>query len=271
MKIDIMRAIEAPFKQIERANAAEIFLIAFGITFASFTINSISGFVGNIAGSISQIGMSEEMAKLYTVIIAVSVGLVASVGIILLMCFVNGYILETAKREVENNPIIMPMWQNNFKTFFMKGLKLFGIYLVYGLIIGIILAVPLGIILGALAYMPSSDGTSGTFGLMFIAASCLLGLFVIALSVCAPMMQVHYAVTNSFMEGFNIPVILEKIMGNLIDYIVAWLVMIGILILSIIPYFILCCTCIGMVFVPLIWQFILPIIFMNLIAQVYKE
>lgn len=263
MKVDFKRSFYAPFSTQADEGLLNIYIVAVGFSIVIFFIHllfTVLGFAG-------------------TVFICL-IHVVHSVIVLSTQSFEFGYIAETIKLEVNNENKVMPGWQGNYARFFIRGLQVQFIVLIYYLlsfipavvvtfILSLILPYPISSLLSAHA-----GGEEYTLPLIVIILSVLLSLFllisVLIVSFILPMACIRFAARNKFISAFNIWAIIKSIFFNLFDYSLVTILILLLCIPILVIFLLLCLTIIGWVGVGL-FQFVLLIIFCNMYAQVYKD
>jgi hypothetical protein len=277
MTLDIKKCFVAPFEAFDREELKKNHLIAALITICSFVIM----FLGNFLIMPVLLIIMSAGAVLVNFLVAIPLFLLLFVyvfGLVILMfCLPSGYLLETIKRQVDGEKFIMPPWEGNFKRFIKKGTLGICIIFVYTIAITvliIILTVPI-ILIGLALKFSGVQFSEELIGGLAVIFTLIINFFLMVVSLVFsfifPMTFVHYAVKDRFLAGFEIITIFKKIKSSFIDYLAAYGMMILIAIASMFPLMVLNCTCIGMVFMPYLSVFLLPIIYFNLFAQTYKK
>lgn len=275
MKLNFERTFTAPFSTTGDTSITNIYLIGGALTLGGFIILFIFQIFSQIIIGGAQAIASSGSAS--TAAIAIALTIVAT----LLTMFVNicalglplGYVVETVKLEIYDRASIMPSWAGNYGRFFWNGVKLQGIMLIYGLVLVLIIIIPaiiFGLIMGVSAGQ-NQDLTAIVGGVGGIILITIMMVLMLAYMFVLPMILVHFAAEGRFFAAFNLFKIFGKIFSNIVDYIIAIIVLIGLGIMGSVLYMLLCVTCIGLLAVPVVSYFLLPIMMLNLFAQIYKD
>lgn len=181
--------------------------------------------------------------------------------------FIIGYIVKTAKNEISSQIYIMPSWEGNFIDIFYKGISTIIITCVYLSPLGIILWVEKlnrgNFIITDYLNIFSENLLDEPYKIVFL-------LYLIILFFIVPLAILCFVEKNNFFHGFNIPKIIVKLTSNTAYYIATYVFSLLFIIISIIISTLLTATCIGVLFIPLLLEFILPITILNMFAQAYK-
>lgn len=277
MKIDIKKSLQAPFKFNTDHNWFVIYFIAAVFAFIgnfNFSFSANSGSNREILDSI--VDAFSNPLGIAILIILFIVLLVFLIIRFICNCFTCGYVVKTMKLETENNEIVMPEWRSNMFHFFFTGLVWQIVLLTYGIMIMLLPLVIflLGLIfadIGLNDFTNPDKWASGTFIAFGITALVILFLQIIIFSLLSPVIFARYAKENSFLAAFNLIAVIGIILFNLIDYLIAIVIAIIVSIASGIISIGLCCTCVGILFIPAVMFFIVPIIVQNMFAQIVKD
>lgn len=275
MKLNFERTFTAPFSTTGDTSISNIYLIGGALTLGGFIILFIFQLFSQIfitgLQAISNSGSSTSIA------IAVSLTVIISLLIMLVnICTLGlplGYVVETVKLEIYDRSSIMPSWTGNYARFFWNGVKMQLIMLVYGLALILIILIPaiiFGVIMGISAGQ-NQDLAAIAGGIGGVILITIIIILMLAYMFILPMILVHFAAEGRFFAAFNLFKVMSKIFSNFVDYIIAIVVVIGLGIMGSILYVILCVTCVGILAIPVVSYFLLPIIMLNLFAQIYKD
>jgi len=275
MKLNFERTFTAPFSTTGDTNISNIYLIGGALTLGGFIILFIFQmfsqlFIGGLQ-AIASSGSSTSIA--IAVLLTVIISLLTMLVNICTLGLPLGYVVETIKLEIYDRSSIMPSWTGNYARFFWNGVKMQLIMLVYGVALMLIILIPaiiFGVIMGISAGQ-SQDLTAIAGGIGGIILITIIIILMLAYMFILPMILVHFAAEGRFFAAFNLFKIMSKIFSNFVDYIIAIVVVIGLGIMGSILYVILCVTCVGIFAIPLVSYFLLPIIMLNLFAQIYKD
>jgi len=148
-----------------------------------------------------------------------------------------GYIIELIRQVIKGNPLPMPDW-NNLGKKFMDGLLLFLASLIYALPVILLIGVPLIIMIVPAILAGAGDSSTQTIAsaiatagtLVAMCLTCVVLLYVLALSVLFPAIYVEYATKGTFASCFDFKNIFAQIRKNAGVYFTAWGVYLGVLI-----------------------------------------
>lgn len=275
MRLNIERSFTAPFTSLGEGSLLNIYLIAGGITFGVFVIQFILSTAPQLLiplfsfnyGSTPDPSIITLLISGFIIIFLVFITIICAIQALPL-----GYVLETAKLEVCDKSSIMPPWNGNLVKFFVNGLKLMAILFLYYFIILLAVAIPFLLTLSVAFLVKNlNSDLSALIGIIGGFISFILAIFLLlAFLITLPMICIRFIVEDRFWAAFNVITIWKKIISNFFEYIIALIVtLILFCSLTVIPL-ILCCTVIGILVIPLISNFIIPIIILNMFAQIYK-
>ncbi|MEW5820612.1 MAG: DUF4013 domain-containing protein [Cyanobacteriota bacterium] len=273
MKLNLERSFTAPFTSMGESSLSTIYLIAGGITLLAFVLIMLFQFGFQVILGILQVAAGDGTGAIVVGVLSIIVSLLLVVVNMACMALPYGYITETAKLEIYDRTSIMPSWEGNFARFFWNGLKVQLIMLVYGILIVLLCLIPI-LITVAIAILvngQSSDimgivgGIGGIICFIIIATVILFYMFML------PMIIVFFAAEGRMSAGFNVIGIWGKILTNIVEYLLAIVIVILLSIVAGIAGTVIVCTCIGILVIPLLWYFIFPIISLNMFAQLYKD
>ena len=136
----------------------------------------------------------------------------------------TGYMLATIRNVANDVTPPLPTW-DDFGDYFVKGLVLAIIGLIYSLPLLILSCCPMiFIILPAFSETEEMAAAAGAIGISML---CLFGLLVLlyalAYSFAMPAILLHYASTGDFSAAFQFGRIVDFIKENLNSYLKAWL------------------------------------------------
>lgn len=277
MKINITKSLKAPFIFKNEHNWVIIYLIA-----------TVFAFIGNFNFNFSfNTGSNNQSLEFIKDALSNPLGITIAIILLIILlvflvirficnCFTCGYIIKTMKLEVENNEIIMPEWKSNMGHFFFTGLKWQIILITYGIMISLLplMLLLLGLIFADISFNDFTNPekwTSITFIAFGIAALIILLIQALIYALIVPVIYARFAKENRFLSAFNLVAISGNIIFNITDYIIAILISIALSIGSVVIIIGLCCTCVGILFIPTVIFFILPIIIQNMFAQILKD
>lgn len=135
----------------------------------------------------------------------------------------GGYTCEIIRRVARQDPEPLAGW-DDLGTKFMQGLILLIAGIIYSLPIIILSLFMIPLFAGAVATegdMQTMLATAGTgIGILL---GCLISLYVLALTVFMPAVQINYARKVTFASCFEIGAIIRLATSNLGNYLLAWL------------------------------------------------
>jgi hypothetical protein len=153
-------------------------------------------------------------------------------GLISLIPIVNfaalGYVVQLVRNTRDGRPLPLPEW-DQFGEYFMSGLWLFLIFLVYSIPI-IILACLQGIgtaVIGSASGGSSStaDSAASVYVIVSTCLSCLMGLWGLVLGVISPAIIVRFAETGQFGASLRFAGWLDVIKANVGGYLIVMILM----------------------------------------------
>ncbi len=143
-------------------------------------------------------------------------------GIVALIPIVNfaafGYLIQVIRNVRDGQPTPLPEW-DQFGAYFMDGLRLFLIFLVY-MIPVILLACVQGVGTAALA---NNKDTENVVGILSGCLSCLIALWSLVVAVLMPAVLIRYAEVGEFMAGFRFGEVFSIITANIGSYVIVLL------------------------------------------------
>ena len=259
MSINLAKSFKSPFHTQAECGLFKIYLIAVGFSLAIFIIHLIFGGLG---------------------IIICFVHFIHLIVVLSTQSFQFGYFIETIRLELTNKDSVMPAWEGNYTRYFINGFKIQIIALAYLLFNLVIITGALFscgfIVTCALTMFYNTGGEASSYVVPTLLLICcfVIGVIPILLTVITvflfPMICIRFAEGEKFFSAFNIIAIIKKVFKNFIDYSLATLIVILLLIPVLIGCIVLCLTVIGIVGIGLL-QFIVTIIVLNMYAQAYKE
>jgi hypothetical protein len=150
-------------------------------------------------------------------------------GVVSLIPIVNfavlGYVVQIVRNVRDGQTLPLPEW-DQFGDYFMSGLWLFLIFLVYSIPI-IILACLQGVgtfMLGS-ASNSSSDTTANAMFFVSTCFSCLMGLWGLVIGVLSPAIIVRFAETGQFNSGLRLGEVFGVISANVGNYVIVMIIM----------------------------------------------
>jgi hypothetical protein len=145
-------------------------------------------------------------------------------GVVTLIPIVNfaaiGYMIQVIRNVRAGQALPLPEW-DNFSQYFMDGLWIFLIFLVWSIPI-IIVACIQGI---AGAAVSNNQDAANAYGIVSACLSCLIGLWALVLGIASPAILVHYVEVGEFMSGFQFSELFAFISANVGNYVIALLLM----------------------------------------------
>jgi hypothetical protein len=145
-------------------------------------------------------------------------------GIVALIPIVNfaalGYIVQVIRNTRDGHPLPLPEW-DQFGAYFMDGLWIFLIILVYLIPLFLLLCVQVG---SAMALGSNKDAESAVT-ILSSCLSCLMGLWGLVVAILIPAVLIRYAEVGEFMAGFRFSEVFSVITANIGGYVVVLLLM----------------------------------------------
>lgn len=270
IKFDFGRVIKAPFIGDGKTDLKKVYLMATIITFVIFAIIMVVA-LGSEFLKLAIFGISSTTI-IPQIVFSIAFSLVVIIFQIFLYGLPFGYVNETIRLEVRDCNSIMLGWDGNYKKFYFDGMKLMFIVFIYFAILVFMPTIIVGILCYFSVGLPLSDSalmSEFPIGLILIGITYLAMAFIYFLIF--PFVWIRYAVEERFLEAFNLGEIIQKISKNFLSYILALLLVFVMVIVMQISLLILTCTCIGLIFLPVVSMFIFPIMFANMFAQIYKD
>ncbi|MEW5821566.1 MAG: DUF4013 domain-containing protein [Cyanobacteriota bacterium] len=262
MAINLSRSFKAPFYTDSEEGILRIYLITMGFSIFIFAIHLIFGVLG-----------------LASTLFICFIHIIHLIVVFSTQSFQFGYLLETARLEVEKQTFVMPGWNNNYGRFFYNGLKIQLIFLIYLAIntsIGFIVYLACGLYIPevmqqlTLAHEGSISYTGPVIIICLLLIAFLIPVLILIFNlIIAPMICIRFAITQSFLSAFNLWTICKSITLKLFDYVVATIIVIVLLIPVVVVTILLCLTLVGWIGIGLL-QFIFIIIALNMYAQIYS-
>lgn len=277
MKFNFSDALNTRNRIQPGASAKNITIVAIIITFIGAIVNEAAFYISlPFGGVILDPFISQEYEVLTDplgVLIYLSLVIVFVIGVLITLSSLAlpwGYLAETIRLEVQSSDYLMPTWKGNLISFYKRGIMIQSILLVY-LIATIFL--PLIIIASSATLYAKLSGVAveqindpvGVLLLTVIALSMVIFFLIVPAAI------VHYAAEGTFLSGFNLIKIARFIFSSLLEYILIYFFYLLMLVLFIIISVLLACTCIGVVLLPYIYYFLIPVTFFNMFAQIYKR
>lgn len=161
--------------------------------------------------------------------------------------FLYGYLARLTRNVIEGREHPLPDW-DNLGDYFVEGLSLFGIGLVYAapvMLLSCLLIFP-----GVIMQMTDSDALQTAGGLMSMGIWCLLMPLSLAMAVWLPAALLQAVVTGRFAAAFDFGRIASFIRANAGNYVLAYVVW---LIARFVAPFGLILCCVGVV-LPIFWS-----------------
>jgi len=174
--------------------------------------------------------------------------------------FVGGYWARLVRRTAAGEALPLPGW-DDLGGIFNDGIRIAGLYLVYGLaaflVVGIPAAAVFGLVFAAGALTAHSEVASALVqalgALGFLAIYAVFALLALAANIVLPVALARAALRESFREGLAWREILAFLRANLGNYVLALL---AYLVASFASQFGLLLCCVG-VFPALFWAYVI--------------
>lgn len=131
-----------------------------------------------------------------------------------------GYMIQVIRNVRAGQALPLPEW-DNFGQYFMDGLWIFLIFLVWSIPI-IIVACLQGVAGAAVA---ENQDMADAYGIVSVCLSCLIGLWGLVLGIASPAILVRYSEVGQFMSGFQFIELFSFISANVGNYIIVVLLM----------------------------------------------
>ena len=164
----------------------------------------------------------------------VKLGIGALVNAVPILNFAGyGYMLEHLRNTERGADVPMPEWGDNFGEKFSEGLKYFVVLVIYSLPI-LLLTCILTIAAGGLAALTdgsnarTGDAAAAGFGILSLALTCLVLLYALFLGYVLPAATIQYARTKDIAACLRFGEIFAIARQNTGDYLLIFLVLIGV-------------------------------------------
>lgn len=194
-------------------------------------------------------------------------GILLVVSFLLIPLFlVQGYLVRIAENTMKKDEN-MPNWEN-FGDMLVKGLFVFIIGVAYFIIPVIVFLLLGGISLISLLTMNPAGIMAAIGGLLF--AFLIAGILFIILGFMYIFGILRYVETGNLASAFGFGDIISRISKKFGEFIVAYIIMLGICIITAIALGLLSAILIGIVLFPFA-VFYIMIVFYRLFAKIYSE
>jgi hypothetical protein len=151
-------------------------------------------------------------------------------GLVSLVPIVNfaalGYVVQIVRNVRDGHALPLPEW-DQFGEYFMSGLWLFLVHLVYSIPI-ILLACLQGVgaaMIGSAGNGSSSNDTAGVYTIASTCLGCLMGLWGLLVGVISPALFVRFAETGQFGATMRLGGVMDVIRANVGNYVIVMLLM----------------------------------------------
>ncbi len=151
-------------------------------------------------------------------------------GLISLVPIVNfaalGYVVQIVRNVRDGQILPLPEW-DQFGEYFMSGLSLFLVHLVYSIPI-IILACLEGVgaaVFGSAGNGSGSNDAMGAYAIVTTCLNCLIGLWALVIGVISPALTVRFAETGQFNATLRFGGVMDVIRANVGNYVIVMLLM----------------------------------------------
>jgi len=145
-------------------------------------------------------------------------------GIVAIIPIVNfaalGYLVQVIRNTRDGHPTPLPEW-DQFGAYFMDGLWIFLIILVYLIPVFLLLCVQ---VVSTMALGSNKDAESAV-AILSSCLSCLMGLWGLVVAILIPAVLIRYAEVGEFMAGFRFSEVFSVITANIGGYVVVLLLM----------------------------------------------
>lgn len=266
-------SLTAIFRTYDESNLLSIYLTAWMIIVFKFIFVVAGGYgVSALESAFDNTMGLDATLEFYKNILIASLKIIITIMALLFNSLLLGFILETVRLEIKKVKFVMPLWEDNYIRFLFRGIVYMLILFFYSL--------PILIILGL-----SSLFTTGQIGLehlnlnidnlnlALIGSGCSLPLIIPLLIIYLaflPVVTTTFAEEDDFWGAFDLFEIFDKIKSNLAYYVAALIFAILLVVAFMCISVLISLTCLGLLFIPLMMEFILPIIILNMYAQIHK-
>lgn len=250
MKIDFKKGFTFAFKEedwlpkIAIGSALVLLAIIINLAFSNMTQIIL------LRNSLMNVQVVESISSLVGVIFILPISVL-----------IAGYVLNSARNEINSVTPLLPEWSKNWITYARQGFYLTAATFLYGLMYLIVFfttSVGMGILLAHFGFNK----------IIVLSIFTIYGILITAIySLIVTSASLFYIDSLKFSEAFNFKAIYQFISKIWIDLIKIGLVLILAFILCAL---ILTFSCIGIVFLPIL-VFLAKLIAVNLYAQVYKS
>ncbi len=143
-----------------------------------------------------------------------------------------GYMLEHLRNTEKGLDVPMPEWGDSFGDKFVEGLKYIVVIFIYSLPI-ILLSCVFTVLAGGLAAVTdgnsnASDAAGAGIGVLSLALTCLVFLYALGLTVLLPAITMMYARTRNIAACLRVGEVFGFVRKNTGDYLIIFLVLIGV-------------------------------------------
>ncbi|MGD9580821.1 MAG: DUF4013 domain-containing protein [Vampirovibrionia bacterium] len=268
MIFDPRKSILAPLKAYRNNKLLSIYITAWVLILFKTLILGLAIFSTQaIANAVDMNLPSEQVLSTHINTMILALKIVTWVSYIFFSSFVFGYILKTAKNEMSNPLYTMPSWEGNYADIFYKGLNAIIITAIYLSPLGLILWLETvnrgSFILANYLNIFSENILDEPYKIIFI-------LYVLSMLLIIPSAIISFTEKNNILYAFHLPKIILKLTSNGAYYIAAYVFSLLLIILTVVLSTIISTTCLGILFIPLLIEFIVPIIIFNMLTQAYK-
>ncbi|MEW5819442.1 MAG: DUF4013 domain-containing protein [Cyanobacteriota bacterium] len=192
-----------------------------------------------------------------------------SIIFIVFLSFLVGFIIETANMEIQKVSFNMPLWEDNFARFFTRGVFFIIIFIGYSIPVWLIIKAPDIIAHSTVDLLPYISNNIANFNFKFPVPILIITLLFYLFYM--PVVSVIYAEEDSILAAFNIPKVVLRIYSCLPYFLASMVFTILYILIALLICVIISITCFGVLIIPLIIEFIIPIIILNLYSQAYKR
>ena len=141
-----------------------------------------------------------------------------------------GYQVQIVRNVRRNETIILPTWDDLGKKF-MDGLMLTLAGMVYALPILLIACLPLALIFVPMLAAENEDLFGALMAgstLVYFSFFCVIVLYGLALSILAPIMQIHYAKEGTFASCFKVREFFAVLGKHAGTFFTIWIIILGV-------------------------------------------
>lgn len=269
MGVNFTRSIKAPFLALDNKKLFFIYLTLFIIIIVKYIlVGACSIAIYSVSEALTMSATPDPNFIQYINLAVQAIKAVNIIGFLVLTAFQIGYILETVKLEIFRRKFLLVSWDGNFRRFFLKGLTFTIITAIY--------ISPIIIIKYLINFFSSNnyevfEVNSYTYAISTIPLPTIEILAVWLLySTLIPIIMCIYAYRSNFLDAFDVTEIYHQIRHYFAYYLSVFTYSMFYQVGLVIMATCLTVTCLGILFIPILIEFIFPVMLINLYAQVYR-